>query len=154
MTEGAALALTESSHDLIASPLRVRVPRITEADDYKMSEVATVVTIGLAAGILGGFFGVGGGVLIVPALVLLLGMSQHQAVGTSLGALLPPVGLLGAYEYYRHGNLNIAYAIYLGVGLLVGAYLGAIVATQLSGLILRRAFAIFLMLIAIRLLMK
>jgi uncharacterized protein len=119
-----------------------------------MSEVVTVVTIGLAAGILGGFFGVGGGVLIVPALVLLLKLSQHQAVGTSLGALLPPVGLLGAYEYYRHGDLNIAYALYLAIGILIGAYLGAIVATQLSGLILRRAFAIFLMLIAIRLLMR
>lgn len=119
-----------------------------------MSEVVTVVTIGLAAGILGGFFGVGGGVLIVPALVLLLKMPQHQAVGTSLGALLPPVGLLGAYEYYRHGELDIAYAIYLAIGILIGAYLGAIVATQLSGLLLRRAFAIFLMLIAIRLLMR
>jgi len=119
-----------------------------------MSNAVIVMTIGLAGGILGGFFGVGGGILIVPALVLLLGMGQHEATGTSLGALLPPVGVLGAWEYYRHGHFNLAYAIYLGIGLLIGAYLGAIVANQLSGLVLRRAFAIFLIAVAARLLMK
>ncbi len=119
-----------------------------------MSDVLIILIIGLAAGILGGFVGVGGGVLIVPALVLLLGMPQHVAVGTSLGALLPPVGLLGAWEYYRHGNLNIPYALYLGIGLLIGAYLGAVGANHLSGLVLRRAFAIFLLFVAARMLMR
>ena len=80
-----------------------------------MGEIAIVLALGLAAGILGGFVGVGGGVLIVPVLVLALGFDQHLAVGTSLGALLPPVGILGAYEYYRHGHLNITYALLLGV---------------------------------------
>ncbi len=119
-----------------------------------MNDVAIVLILGLTAGILGGFFGVGGGVLIVPALVLLLGMSQHTAVGTSLGALLPPVGVLGAWEYYRHGNLNIPYALYLGIGLLIGAYIGAVGAAHLSGLVLRRAFAIFLIFVAVRMLMR
>ncbi len=119
-----------------------------------MSDVVFVLILGLTAGILGGFFGIGGGVLIVPALVLILHMPQHEAVGTSLGALLPPVGLLGAWEYYRHGNLNIPYALYLGIGLLIGAYLGAIGAAYLSGLVLRRAFAIFLIFVAIRMLMR
>ena len=116
--------------------------------------IVIVLTVGLAAGILGGFFGVGGGVLIVPALVLLLNMPQHSAVGTSLGALLPPVGVLGAYEYYRHGNLDVALALYLGIGLLIGAYFGSVAANQISGLLLRRAFAIFLIVVAARLLMK
>ena len=119
-----------------------------------MNDVAIVLILGLSAGILGGFVGVGGGVLIVPALVLLLGMSQHTAVGTSLGALLPPVGILGAWEYYRHGNLNVPYALYLGIGLLIGAYLGAVGAAQLSGLVLRRTFAVFLIFVAVRLLMR
>jgi uncharacterized membrane protein YfcA len=119
-----------------------------------MSEILITLAIGLAAGVLGGFIGVGGGVLIVPALVLLLGVSQHTAVGTSLGALLPPVGVLGAYEYYRHGNINIAWALWLGLGLLIGAYFGAVWANQVSGLVLRRAFAIFMLFIAVRLLMK
>ena len=119
-----------------------------------MSEFLIVLAIGLAAGILGGFIGVGGGVLIVPALVLIFKMPQHTAVGTSLGALLPPVGILGAYEYYRHGNLNVPYALYLGIGLLVGAYLGSVVAAHLSGLVLRRAFAVFMLIVAVRMLMR
>jgi uncharacterized membrane protein YfcA len=119
-----------------------------------MANYLIVLAIGLAAGILGGFFGVGGGVLIVPALVLLLGVEQHTAVGTSLGALLPPVGVLGAYEYYKHGNLNITCAILLGAGLLLGGYFGAKIAVTLSGLTLRRAFAIFMLIISVRLLMR
>jgi uncharacterized protein len=119
-----------------------------------MANYLVVLAIGLAAGILGGFFGVGGGVLIVPALVLLLGVEQHSAVGTSLGALLPPVGILGAYEYYKHGQLNITFAILLGAGLLLGGYFGAKIAVTLSGLVLRRAFAIFLIIVSVRLLMK
>ena len=119
-----------------------------------MLDILIVLITGLAAGILGGFFGVGGGVLIVPALVLLLGMKQHAAVGTSLGALLPPVGLLGAYEYYRHGHVNVLYAGLLGAGLLIGGYFGAVYAVQISGLTLRRAFAIFLGLTAIQLFFK
>ncbi len=119
-----------------------------------MANYLIVLAIGLAAGVLGGFFGVGGGVLIVPALVLLLGLEQHTAVGTSLGALLPPVGILGAYEYYKHGHLDITFAILLGAGLLLGGYFGARIAVTLSGLTLRRAFAIFLIIVSVRLLMR
>lgn len=110
-----------------------------------------VSVIGLVAGILGGFFGVGGGVLIVPALVLIFGFDQHIATGTSLGALLPPVGLLGAMEYYRHGDVNIGYAAVIAAGLLVGGYLGAFVAVKIPALTLKRAFAVFLGLTAIQL---
>lgn len=113
-----------------------------------------VLAIGLAAGVLGGFFGVAGGVLIVPALVLVLGMSQQTAVGTSLAALLPPVGLLGALEYYRHGYVNFVDAMLLAAGLLIGAYFGAIFAVKISGETLRHAFAIFLFLIAVKLFIK
>jgi uncharacterized protein len=117
-----------------------------------MGQIAIVLALGLAAGILGGFVGVGGGVLIVPVLVLLLGFDQHLAVGTSLGALLPPVGILGAYEYYKHGHLNITYALLLGMGLLLGGYIGAVYAVGMSGLTLRRIFAIFLLLTSLRML--
>jgi uncharacterized protein len=119
-----------------------------------MGQLIVVLAIGLAAGLLSGFFGIGGGVLIVPALVLLLDMPQHSAVGTSLGALLPPVGLLGAWEYYRAGDLNIVYAALLALGLASGAYVGAEYALQISEATLRRAFAAFLILIAVRLLLK
>jgi uncharacterized protein len=119
-----------------------------------MGEIAIVLVLGLAAGILGGFIGVGGGVLIVPVLVLALGFDQHLAVGTSLGALLPPVGILGAYEYYKHGHLNVAYALLLGVGLLIGAYIGAIYAVKMPPTTLRRIFGMFLLLTSIRMLYK
>ena len=119
-----------------------------------MGQIAIVLVVGLLAGILGGFVGVGGGVLIVPALVLLLGFDQHLAVGTSLGALLPPVGLLGAYEYYKHGHLNITFALLLGLGLLLGGYIGAKIAVNVSGVALRRGFAIFLAITSIRMFIK
>lgn len=118
-----------------------------------MAQYLLVAVIGLSGGVLGGFFGVGGGVLIVPALVLLLDFDQHSAVGTSLGALLPPVGLLGAFEYWRHGHVNIPFALIIGAGLLLGTYLGATIAVDVSALMLRRAFALFLIIVAIRMMM-
>ena len=127
---------------------------VSGRDKSTMGEIAIVLTLGLAAGILGGFVGVGGGVLIVPVLVLALGFDQHMAVGTSLGALLPPVGILGAYEYYRHGHLNITYAVLLGVGLLIGAYIGAIYAVKMPASTLRRIFGVFLLITSIRMLYR
>ncbi len=119
-----------------------------------MTDYLIVLVLGLLAGILGGFIGVGGGVLIVPALVLLMGTDQHTAVGTSLGALLPPVGFLGAWQYYKHGHMNIMYAGLLGVGLLFGAWFGATYAVKVSGPTLRRAFAIFLFFTSIQMFWK
>jgi uncharacterized membrane protein YfcA len=119
-----------------------------------MTQIMMVLSIGMAAGILGGFFGVAGGVLIVPALVIMVAMPQQTAVGTSLAALLPPVGLFGALEYYKHGNVNFLYAMLLAAGLLVGAYFGSIFAVKISEETLRRSFAIFLALIAAKLFIK
>src|ERR1700691_5291847 len=117
-----------------------------------MGEILIVLALGLAAGLLGRFVGVGGGVLIVPVLVFALGFDQHLAVGTSLGALLPPVGILGAYEYYKHGHLNLTYALLLGLGLLIGAYIGAVYAVKMPWKALRRVFGVFLLLTSIRML--
>lgn len=119
-----------------------------------MSEMLIVLAIGLIAGVLSGFFGVGGGVLIVPTLVVLLAMPMHAAVGTSLAALLPPVGILGAYEYYKTGNVNIGFAAMLALGLIFGGYLGGKVAVGVAPVLLRRAFAIFLIAVSVRMLMK
>ncbi|MBA3342609.1 MAG: sulfite exporter TauE/SafE family protein [Gemmatimonadaceae bacterium] len=104
--------------------------------------------VGFAAGILSGVFGIGGGLVIVPALILISGFAPIVATGTSLGALLLPVGALGAWEYYRRGNLNIAASLWVALGLLLGAWIGARLAHELSPVQLRRAFSIFLVLVA------
>ncbi|RXK88655.1 sulfite exporter TauE/SafE family protein [Chlorobaculum sp. 24CR] len=109
---------------------------------------------GLAAGLLSGMFGVGGGVIIVPALVFFFGMTQQTASATSLIALLLPVGLLGVYEYYRSGNISVEhvwFGLTVALGLFAGAFFGALIAIELSSDLLRRMFAVFLVLVAIRL---
>ncbi len=111
-----------------------------------------VALIGLVAGVVSGLFGIGGAIVIVPSLVLLVKLSQHTASGTSLAALLLPVGLLGAIEYYRRGQVNVAYAGILAAGLFIGALVGAQVAGGLSDTMLRRAFGVFLLLVAGKLL--
>ncbi len=111
-----------------------------------------VAAIGLVAGVVSGLFGIGGAVLIVPALVLLVKLSQHAAQGTSLAALLLPVGLLGALDYYRRGQVNVPYAAIIAVGLFVGALLGAKLAGGIPDAALRRAFGAFLLLVAAKLL--
>lgn len=113
-----------------------------------------VAVIGLAAGVVSGLFGIGGAVVIIPGLVLIGKLPQHTANGTSLAALLLPVGLLGAMEYYRRGQVNIPFAGILAGGLFVGALLGAKLAASLSDAALSRAFGAFLMLVAVRLLLR
>jgi len=108
------------------------------------------IIIGVSAGVLAGLFGVGGGLVIVPALLYAARMSQLTATGTSLGALLLPVGALGAWEYYRRGHLDVRAALLIAVGLLVGAFFGARLALALPAVQLKRAFAVFLVLVAIR----
>jgi uncharacterized protein len=108
------------------------------------------LAIGVAAGILAGIFGIGGGILIVPALVLLAKFPPQLATGTSLGVLLMPVGILGAWAYYKEGNIKVAASLWIAAGLFVGAYFGAKIAQQVSPLVLRRAFSVFLAVVAIR----
>jgi len=110
--------------------------------------------IGLFAGALGGLFGIGGGIIIVPALVWFLGYSQHRAQGTSLVMLVLPVGILGAINYYKAGNADIKAATILALGFFGGSLLGSKLALNLSPEIMRKSFAVFLLLIAIQLFFK
>jgi uncharacterized membrane protein YfcA len=116
--------------------------------------VILFIAIGLAAGVLAGMFGIGGGIVIGPALILLAKFHPQLATGTSLGALILPAGALGAWEYYRRGNLNITAALWIALGLFLGAWFGARLAHSLSGPQLQKAFAVFLVLIAIRVWIK
>jgi len=109
-----------------------------------------LLAIGFFAGILSGVFGIGGGVIIVPALILLAGMVPIVATGTSLAALLLPVGILGAWEYHKKGNLDIQAALWIALGLVIGVWIGARLAQHLTPVQLKRAFSVFLVLVAAR----
>lgn len=106
------------------------------------------LVIGVIAGILSGLFGIGGGIIIVPALLLITRMNPETAVGTSLASLLLPVGGLGAYRYYRDGLVEIRPAVLIAVGLFLGAWLGARLALKLPAKDLQRAFAVLLVFVA------
>jgi hypothetical protein len=112
--------------------------------------VIGAIAIGLAAGIVAGLLGVGGGVLFVPGLVILLGLDQHQAEATSLLAIVP-VAIVGTYTQDRYGNVRRADALLLGVLSLAGAAGGVVLANALSGTVLRDAFAVLMMLVAAQL---
>jgi|ERR1039458_9067078 uncharacterized membrane protein YfcA len=103
-----------------------------------------ILLIGLAVGVFSGVVGIGGGILFVPALVWLLGMDQYKAQGTSLGALLAPVGILAFLEYYRKGHADLRVALLLAVGFTLGGYFGAVGAVHLPEVWLRRIFAVTL----------
>jgi hypothetical protein len=111
-----------------------------------------ILLIGLVVGVVSGVVGIGGGILFIPALVYLLGMDQHKAQGTSLGALLLPVGLFAFLEYYRRGNADLKVALLLAVGFLIGGYFGAVGAQHISELWLRRIFAVTLIVVGGRML--
>jgi uncharacterized membrane protein YfcA len=111
-----------------------------------------LLAIGLVAGVFAGMFGIGGGLVIVPALIFLLKLRELEAIGTSLAALIPPVGLLGAFEYYRNGFMNFRYAGLIALGIFIGAYFGARIMIPLPPVLIRRIYAIFLFLIATRML--
>ena len=111
-----------------------------------------LLALGLIAGVLAGLFGIGGGIVIVPALLFFFGMDEKDALGTSMAALIPPVGLLGAIEYYRAGHMNIKYAALIALGLLIGALFGAKIMLALPPGVAKRIYGAFLALIAARML--
>jgi uncharacterized protein len=113
-----------------------------------------VALLGLVAGVISGLFGVGGAIVIVPGLVLLGKVPQHTANGTSLAALLLPVGLLGFLQYYKRGQVNLPYAALIAVGLFLGALLGAKLAGSMSDVWLKRAFGVLLLFVAGKLLLS
>ncbi len=112
-----------------------------------------IVIIGLAAGILGGMIGIGGGLVIVPALIYFLAYSQKEAQGTSLGLLLLPVGILGVLNYYKKGYVDLKVVGLLSIGFVIGSYLGSKWALSLPQATLKKVFAAFLLLLAIKMLL-
>lgn len=116
------------------------------------STVVLLLLIGLAAGFLSGLIGIGGGIIIVPALVLLAGFSQKLAQGTSLGLLLLPAGILGVIQYYKQGYLNVNYVVLLAVAFVLGSFLGSKLALSISDDKVKKIFAVILLLISLKML--
>lgn len=103
------------------------------------------VILGLAAGISSGFFGIGGGIILIPVLVYIFGLSQHQAQGTTLAIMIPPIGLLAALKYYAEGNVKLGIAMFVCVGFIVGGLIGAYFVHKIPGPIVRKIFGVFLL---------
>lgn len=119
-----------------------------------MQTLVLLIIIGLVAGFLGGMVGIGGGLIIVPALVLLLGMNQHNAQGISLTMLLFPVGILGVINYYKKGYVDFKYAGLIAVGFFVGSYLGSKYSLSLPQETVKKVFAVLMIILAIRILLS
>jgi uncharacterized membrane protein YfcA len=115
-----------------------------------MTQNFLYLLLGLVAGTFSGLIGIGGGTIIVPALIFLFGMSQHLAQGTTLALLVPPIGFLAAWTYYKQGYVDLRIAALICMGFFFGGLLGAKIATRLSNILLERVFGVALLLISLK----
>lgn len=152
--EGAARSNPEPSPVTVKRTIRAapRIPRPDSPTNLNDESPMTwlMLLIGTAAGVTSGLFGIGGGLVIVPALIYVAKMDPQTAVGTSLGALLLPVGLLGAFAYWRAESLDIRSALLVAAGLFIGTYFGAMLGLSVSPGLFRRLFAVLLVVVAAR----
>ena len=109
-----------------------------------------LIVIGLITGAVGGMLGIGGALILIPALVYFVGFSQHEAIGTSLAVMLPPIGLFAAYNYYKAGQVNIKYALIIAVAFMIGSYFTSRLALKMPENLIRKIFSVFIFLIALR----
>ncbi len=114
-----------------------------------MINIILYLLLGLFGGALSGLIGIGGGTIFVPALIYLFGLTQHQAQGTTLALLIPPIGLLAALTYYKNGYVNLTIAVFVCLGFFIGGLVGAKLAVGLSNEMLRKVFGFVLLLIAL-----
>jgi uncharacterized membrane protein YfcA len=117
-----------------------------------ISMLLILIGIGILTGIMAGMLGIGGAIIMIPALVYFMGFSQQMAQGTSLAVMLPPIGILAAYNYYKAGHVDIKFALILAGAFLIGSYFGSKFALTLPQATLKKIFGILLMLIAIKML--
>ena len=110
-----------------------------------------LIVIGLLAGILSGLVGVGGGILMIPLLIMFLGLTQHEAQGTALFAMLPPIGILAAMNYYKEGFVKWEYAAVIALTFVVGGYFGSKLAISLPAQTVRKVFGVIMLIGAIKL---
>ena len=113
-----------------------------------VSMLVLLLGIGILTGMVAGMFGIGGAIVMVPALVFLMGFGQHMAQGTSLAVMLPPIGLIAAWNYWKAGQVNIKFALILAAAFLIGSYFGSKLALNIPQHILKKLFGVLLLLVA------
>ncbi|MEA3305898.1 MAG: sulfite exporter TauE/SafE family protein [Candidatus Omnitrophota bacterium] len=113
-------------------------------------QILLYIILGVIAGVASGFLGIGGGIILVPALGLLFGLSQHQAQGTTLALMIPPIGLLAALKYYHAGNVNLKIAAFICLGFFFGGYAGAVLVHHVPDTILRRIFGFAMFFVSLK----
>ncbi|HPC98630.1 MAG TPA: sulfite exporter TauE/SafE family protein [Bacteroidales bacterium] len=118
-----------------------------------LSTLVILVIIGLFTGMLAGMLGIGGGLIVIPALMLFMGFSQHAAQGTSLAMMLPPIGIVAAWNYYKAGHVDIKIALILAVAFIAGSLFGSKLAIGMSENLLKKIFSVFLILVALKMLL-
>jgi uncharacterized protein len=118
-----------------------------------MTQILLYILLGLLAGVLSGLIGLGGGIIVLPALVLIFGLSQHMAQGTTLAMLLPPIGILAVWTYYGKGFVDVKIAALLCVGFVLGGYIGAKIAVNLPAATLQKVFGVALLLISVKMIL-
>ena len=118
------------------------------------SMLLILIVIGILTGVMAGMLGIGGAIIMIPALVFMLGISQQTAQGTSLAVMLPPIGIIAAYNYYKAGQVNIKFAIVLALFFLIGSYFGSKLALSLPQPVLKKVFGILLLLVAAKMLLS
>lgn len=111
-----------------------------------------LLLLGLVAGVFSGIVGIGGGIILVPALVYIFGLSQHQAQGTSLGMLMLPVGILAVMQYYKQGFVDYKLVAFIAIGFVAGGYLGGKLAISIPETLIKRIFALFMIAVAVKML--
>ena len=111
---------------------------------------AVSIILGLITGVASGFLGIGGGIILIPALIYIFGLTQHQAQGTTLALMIPPIGLLAALQYYREGNVKLGLAGFICLGFFFGGLIGAIFAHKVPEPILKKIFGIFMLIVSLK----
>jgi uncharacterized membrane protein YfcA len=110
--------------------------------------------IGIITGVMAGMLGIGGAIIMIPALVFILGFNQQMAQGTSLAVMLPPIGILATYNYWKAGQVNIKFALILAVAFIIGSYFGSKLALNIPQPVLKKIFGVLLLLVAAKMLLS
>lgn len=118
-----------------------------------MNTTLILLAVGLIAGILSGMVGIGGGIVIVPALVYFLGFSQHTAQGTTLAMFLLPIGILGVYNYYKEGYVDIKVALIIAATFIAGSYVGSKIAISIDQAIVKKIFGVIMLLVSVKMIL-